>query len=412
MNIKPARVNKTFAGFILLIVMRSIKNYKLTKDFILNKISQISIFSKYFHIDTELIQYCINTGQLICSPIRIDKHPTCGFRYDNKGKLKYKDFNGSFWGDCFDAAAFVISAIKGKRLNVSNKNDFIYILQHIAFTFSDVIYGNKKDENIENDILNALNKIRKRKSIIEVVIRDWNENDESYWKQFKVNKHDLYKHFVYPVDQYYIDKNINPQPKYYYDEKDLCYAYDLGIDKYNIRSIKLYFPLRGKDNVRFITNCNHLEGIYNLQHNDYNIILLTKSTKDRIVIDSFIDKINILNGQIKIGVINIPHETYKLRQFEYDWLNNKLVPYGQIISLMDNDETGINHALWLYNTYKIPFIFIPKRYKAKDFAELIQKTDIVEVIKTCKTFIEYGRRLSNYKKESLRDMQTDIDKPF
>ena len=25
-----------------------------------------------------------------------------------------------------------------------------------------------------------------------------------------------------------------------------------------------------------------------------------------------------------IGVVNIPHETYKLRQIEYDWLRSKL----------------------------------------------------------------------------------------
>ena len=65
-------------------------NSNLNKKYILDKVSQISIFSVYFDIPVALIQHCIDTGELILSPIRIDNHPTVGFRYDNKGKLKYR----------------------------------------------------------------------------------------------------------------------------------------------------------------------------------------------------------------------------------------------------------------------------------------------------------------------------------
>ena len=71
---------------------RSIKTTKLNKDYILKEVSQITIFSTYLGITPELIQHCIDTGELITSPLREDVHPTCGFRYDNKGKLKFKDF--------------------------------------------------------------------------------------------------------------------------------------------------------------------------------------------------------------------------------------------------------------------------------------------------------------------------------
>ena len=87
-------------------------NTKLTKDFILSKVDQITIFSTYFNLPIETIQYCIDTGEFIVSPIRTDLHPTCGFRYNNRGKLKFKDFAGYFWGDCFDAAAYIISNIQ------------------------------------------------------------------------------------------------------------------------------------------------------------------------------------------------------------------------------------------------------------------------------------------------------------
>ena len=66
--------------------MRNINSGKLTKNAVLSKISQISIFSYYMNIPEALIKHCIDTGELICSPLRNDEHPTAGFRYDNKGK--------------------------------------------------------------------------------------------------------------------------------------------------------------------------------------------------------------------------------------------------------------------------------------------------------------------------------------
>ena len=62
-------------------------NTKLTKDFILSKVDQISIFSVYFNLPIQTIQYCIDTGEFIHSPIRVDIHPTCGFKYDKDNFL-------------------------------------------------------------------------------------------------------------------------------------------------------------------------------------------------------------------------------------------------------------------------------------------------------------------------------------
>ena len=104
---------------------RTIGNYKTTKDFILNKISQVTIFSAYTGIDVDVINDCIEKGKLISSPFREDKHPSFGFKYDNKGKLKGRDFAGYWWGDCIDAAATVVSEMIGRPLDVSNKEDFI-----------------------------------------------------------------------------------------------------------------------------------------------------------------------------------------------------------------------------------------------------------------------------------------------
>ena len=361
---------------------RNINSAKLSKTLILSKVSQISIFSVYFNIKPEVIQHCIDTGELICSPIRDDNHPTCGFRYDNRGKLKFKDFAGYFWGDAFDAVALIINNIYNKTYNVNNKQDFIKILRHISITFKDIFYGQDKDINLINSINTSLLNIKKRKSNIELVVREWDKTDELYWNKIGVSIQYLNTHFVYPIEQYYIDRKVNPEPKYFYNSKDPCYAYLLGKDKTGICNIKLYFPKRSKEITRFITNCNHLEGIYNLDGNKYDIIVITKSTKDRLSIGATIKSIVPSTGglQQSIGVINIPHETYKLRQNEYDWLCDKLSNNGKLVSLMDNDNVGMCEANWLRRNYHIIPIIIPYEYNSKDFAELVTNNNF-EVVK-------------------------------
>lgn len=396
--------------------MRNINSSKLTKQAILEKVSQVNIFATYLGISVETIYNCINNGELICNPLRIDNHPTAGFRYNNKGKLKFKDFaNDEFWGDCFDIVALVMSNIYNKPYNISNKEDFIKVLRHITFTFKDIFYGKEKDINVINDINTAINVIKHKKPIIELVVREWNHNDEKYWNTFGVSIKFLNLNFIYPVEQYYINRNINPEPKYFYSANDPCYGYFLGKDSNGVNNIKLYFPKRNKDITRFITNCNHLEGIYNLDRNDYNIIVITKSTKDRVSIGSAIIKNLFLYGGLikdRIGIINIPHETYKLRNNEYDWLQSKLTENGKIVSLMDNDRTGKIEAIWLRDTYNIIPIIIPNRYKVKDFAELVANNNFKTISDLIINTIQYIKEYEEKDKYFRSTFRGNDDLPY
>lgn len=378
---------------------RNINSSKLTKQLILSKVSQVTIFSTYLNLSDKIVQYCIDTGELICSPIRDDVHPTCGFRYDNKGKLKFRDFAGYFWGDCFDIVALIMGGIYNKQYDISNREDFVKVLRHITFTFKDIFYGQEKDINLINEINTGIVAIKHKKPNIELVVRNWNEYDKEYWGKFGVPLQYLNINFIYPVEQYYINRKINPEPKYFYNANDPCYGYCLGQDRSGVYNIKLYFPNRNKTVTRFITNCNHLEGIYNLDKTDYDIIVITKSTKDRVSLGAAILRINSLYGGVdkKVGVINIPHETYKLRQNEFDWLKGKLSDRGKIVSLMDNDSTGKHEAIWLRNNYQITPLLIPIIYCAKDFAELVSKHKFDEVVNLIKQTINY---ISNYERKN------------
>ena len=184
------------------------------------------------------------------------------------------------------------------------------------------------------------------------------------------------------------------------------------INIFNISSIKLYFPLRDrKKQLKFVTNCNVIEGLLNLELNDYDYILITKSTKDRLSIGCHLSSRFFYGGifsKLKIGIINLPSESYRLKEKEYDYLERKLSPSGMIISLLDFDKTGRAGAKYLLETYNIPYIFITRgefglpNYGAKDFADLHSKytiDDINQFIKETYTYLKI-----KYETESFKDL--------
>ena len=78
---------------------------------------------------------------------------------------------------------------------------------------------------------------------------------------------------------------------------------------------------------------------------------------------------------------------------------------------MDNDITGIYEAIWLRNNYHIEPFLIPKKYNAKDFAELVCNNKIEVVGKLLIKTINY---LMNYGKDNkpIGDKREDSSLPF
>lgn len=358
---------------------RGIKN-DLTKDYILSKVSQERIMSTYLNIPIEVVKDCIETGNLICSPLRVDRHPTFGFAFNNKNKLKARDFNGLVWGDCFDIVAYVLSFKVGRQINIGVKSDFYYVLKHIAYTFRKVISG--EEDDLENLVLlkESINRIKQSKPIIELVTRGWTKQDRDIWTKWKIGINWLDTHFVVPIDQYYINRFCQPEPKYTYRNNDPAYGYILGLDQNGIYNIEIYHPLRdrSKGEVKFITNTSCIAGLLSLNKDNYDIIIITKSYKDNLAISNWIKRYPLRGkwAQSEIGVINVSSESYNLKQNEYEYLKSKLKTDGLLISFYDYDLTGVRGAKKLYKKYNIPYILIPNgkgldNYGAKDFSDLI-----------------------------------------
>jgi len=389
---------------------RNICTTNLTKEYIESKISQEAIISKYLDIPMETIKKCIDKNVLIKSIFRDDDvNCSMGIQYNAKGRLKVRDFGGwGFFEDVYGVVAYVLSLAYERKIETNNKQDFYFILKHIAYTFSDIIDGKETDPNIQPLIANALYKGKTKKHIIDIVPRSWNKYDKDIWARWGVSLNYLNTHFVIPVDQYYIDRTVDTEPKYYYKAKDPCYAYMLGTNRQGIRLIKLYFPRRNRrTGLKFITNCNVLEGLLNLELDNYDYILITKSTKDRLSIGNHLMLHPLYGGakKLNIGVINLPSENYQLNQKEYDWLLNKLNDDGLILSLLDFDQTGRQGAKYLEEKYGIPYLFITRgefglpNFNSKDFSDLHDKFNIEQI----NHFIEDTRKYVEIRFKTKKD---------
>lgn len=374
----------------------------LTKEYIESKISQEAIVSKYLDIPMDVVLDCINHNRLITSVFRDDDfNKSMGIQYNAKGRLKVRDFGGwGFFEDVYGVVAYVLSLAFERKIETNNKQDFYFVLKHIAYTFSDLIDGKTTDPNVQPMLANAVAKGKTRKAIIDIAPRSWNKYDKDIWGRWGIDLSYLNAHFVIPVEQYYINRTVDTESKYYYNAKDPCYAYMLGTNRQGIRLIKLYFPRRNRrTKLKFITNCNVLEGLLDLELNNYDYILITKSTKDRLSIGNHLMLHPLYGGanKLNIGVINLPSENYRLKQIEYDWLSKKVKDDGLILSLLDFDRTGRDGAKYLWDNYNIPYLFITRgefglpNFDCKDFADLhdkFNKDQINKFIEDTKKYVE------------------------
>jgi hypothetical protein len=312
---------------------------KLTKPYILSRLSQVEIFAKYLQISEFEIYNCLNNKQIICSPLRLDNHPTCGFYLGGNNVIRFRDFAGYFHGDCFDLVAYRL--IK----DTSIPQHFNEVLEDIAREFK--IHKYSTSTNNTTSVYDFLEVHKyKKPTVIDAQITGWSSVHTNYYKRFLIDKRKCEEFLCYPISKAWVNKQL----VYNFSLEDICFGFYHGKDEEGRDLWKLYFPFR-KD-YRFITNTKRLQGLNKLR--EAKIGLITKALKDVMSIDNF--------GVNSVGVAG---ETIFPSSVEIELLQS----YWEVIySLMDFDRTGILMAQYLKKNYGIkPLFFTNGKFNTIDF---------------------------------------------
>jgi hypothetical protein len=344
---------------------------KLTRTLILEYINQEEIFSKFLskgnRVVTEIeISNCTESNLLMCSPLRTDNNPTCGFYWRN-GRLKMNDFAGYFHGDCFDVVGYQ------NLLSASNPVDFNIILEIIAKEFKLLNYINETSENYTNKPKNIK---EKSVSVFDITPRNWVIKDTDYWKQYYITDLEELQnaYLVYPVYYLYINKQL----VYDYNDKDPAYAYWLGMQD-NVSLWKIYFPLR-KSRFRFLTNTNALQGTHLIK--PAKLGRVTKAYKDVVVLHKHFNR-----QSIGLCAEGIPLTSTQHFSLATNW--------KEIKSLLDFEYIGIKTSNFMRKRYGIQPNFLTNgilntiNYEAKDISDYLAKFGLEQTHELLELMDEY-----------------------
>lgn len=309
-------------------------NLSVDKQTVLSLVSQEDIMSHYLGIPVE-------TGVLYKSPLRHDRNPTCGFAYVNQ-KLYFRDFQGHFFGDCFDVVM--------KVRNCSFPDALSTVL-------NDLYHSNGSNRSILKDTVPN----REYKNF-EVNCREsWNSIDKAFWKPFGITSGILQKFEVFPMKFGW----INGTMVYRHKDSDPGYVYFVKENEDNSWKMKFYLPFREKGK-KFMGNCgaDDLFG-YNQIPEKGDSLIITKSLKDVMSLYSL--------GFTSVG---LQAESMCFSGNIWDDLSSR---FTNIISLLDYDYAGVKMANHLKKKFNVPYMFLTNGkfntydYKAKDISDFVKK---------------------------------------
>lgn len=298
----------------------------VNKETILSYISQEDIMKKYLQIDP-------NIEGMFCSPLRKDKHPTCTITWID-GKLLFRDWAQQYPLDCF-----------GVVMEIYNL-DFHQALKKIYHDFNirEFVEEGKAKRNIQ-----FFTESRREKSIIQVKVQPFTDNNIDYVQQYYLNSDIINKFNVYSPKYVWLNKKLY----YIQHDDDPALAYYFGLDDKGNQKWKIYF-YKNRER-RFITNTNRINGWVQIPQTADQLII-TKSLKDVMCLDLF----------------DIPSVAMQAEsQMPYDYIIKELKDrFNNIITLFDYDEAGIRRATEIFDEYDIPYYFIQDP-NAKDFSDYI-----------------------------------------
>lgn len=274
---------------------------ELTRDSILERVSQIEIFERVFNVEVQFNRH-------LKSPIRVDENAGCFFHVSEEGRVKFVDKARDISEDCFG----LIMLHFGKNFNET--------LYYIAGVFN--LFG--RDGNLILSPLRANDSskvylVKKKKLTVSRTRSPWSKESIDFWKDAGFTGELIKEMFIYVVDHVFLNNRMIYSRKY----GDPAFVY-----YFPDNTMKIYFPKRKKGK-KFLTDSMYLQG-YNLLPKKGKKLLITKSYKD-------------------VGVARLLGVPSVAPQSENDWMTEEiwldlLDRFDEIYLLYDNDKTGIEYS--------------------------------------------------------------------
>jgi DNA primase len=316
----------------------------LTKENILNKITEEDIFRRY-------VPFTFDINRLYNSPLRNDDNtPSFGI-YDKFGTLKYKDFGGS-QGSCFDFVMNYFNLSFGNCLSKINQD---FNLNLIAG------YGNSINSNTSK-IISRRQEVSKSKKLLQVILRRFQKEDYEYWQNFGITKEILKFYNIRAIKEVYLDKRLhwtntrtNPIYGYYFPKTN---------------NIKCYKPLEKDKKNKWLGNVisDDIQGYEQLPETG-DLLVITKSMKDVMCLYS-----------IGINAIAPQGEDHHIPE---ELIEELRLRFKRIVIFYDNDSPGVNASIKVTTMYNLPYANIPKGLP-KDPAEYYEQFGKDKLIEFCK----------------------------
>jgi len=295
---------------------------------ILGCVSQEALLKYYFQV---------TCPSLICSPLRVDKHPSFKIFYDKMANICFKDFSTGQGGNIFK----MISLYFGLPL----QETLYKIKQDIPKIFP-----------IENVLVRTTrfkSPIKKKNSNTTIVVklREWVKHDLEWWKQYGIDKNFLEFCRVYPIERFLLNGVLYIADLYaycYLEKKD-------GVDTY-----KLYQPF--SNSLKWLTNHNNsVWGLWSqCMAEDGDICIITSSVKDSMVVWK----------HLGIPSTSLQGEMYIPKKQVMAQLKHR---FKTVIIWYDTDDTGERASKKLAEMFDLKWVQIPKEYETKDQSDFYKK---------------------------------------
>lgn len=304
----------------------------VTKEFVLNNLSEEQIFCYYLGIQQV-------TKKLICSRLRSDKNPTCGFYRNSKGELYLHDFATGEFYNCISLvmALYNVNYYQALRViaNDFNLKEFPNLVKNPGVNIKDV--KKYKDEGM---------------SKIQIEMKDFTPQELEYWNQFGISKNTLKKFRVYSCRSVFLNDNLFSLLNY----PQMAFGYYGGkLDGNELW--RIYYPLNKEKGIRFLTNwpAKKIQGFEMLPKKG-NLLVITKSMKDVMCLNEF-------------GITAIAPNSENLFISE-SVMDNLRKRFKVIVVLYDTDIAGIANMRKIRKIFPdLIYTWIPRKYGAKDISD-------------------------------------------